>query len=55
MEEYTVIKKGNKVFLHSDFWGDMMVYGIKDHKPYVRRLGMIVYLTKDLEEKVYEA
>lgn len=55
MEGFTVIKKDNKVFITNDFWGDMLVYGIKSRKPYVKRLGSKFYITGDLAVQVYEA
>lgn len=55
MEGYTVIRKENKVFIKNEFWGEMMVYGIKSHKPYVKKLGSKFYITGDLAVQVYEA
>ena len=47
MEGYTVVRKNNKVFIVNEFWGEMLVYGIKGHKPYVKRLGSKFYITGD--------
>jgi hypothetical protein len=55
MEGYTVVRKGNKVFISNEFWGEMLVYGIKSHNPYVKRLGSKFYITGDLAVQVYEA
>ena len=53
MEGFEVIRKDNKVFIRNDLFGDMLVYGIKSHKPYVKRLGSKFYITGDLAIQVY--
>lgn len=53
MEGFEVIRKDDKVFIRNEFWGDMLVYGIKSNKPYVKRLGSKFYITGDLAVQVY--
>ena len=53
MEGFEVIRKDNKVFIRNDLFGDMLVYGIKSHKPYVKRLSSKFYITGDLAVQVY--
>lgn len=55
MEGYTVVREGNKLYLVNEFWGKMMIYGVKDAKPYVKRLGSKFYLTDDLFNEVMSA
>ena len=48
MEGFEIIKKENKFYVRNEFFGDMMIYGIKTLNPYVRRLSEKIYLTQKM-------
>ena len=52
MESFKIIKKGNKFFVNNDFWGNMMIYGVKTAKPYIKRLGEKFYLTNAMKSQL---
>ena len=48
MKGFEIIKKENKFYVRNEFFGDMMIYGIKTLKPYVKRLNGKIYLTPEM-------
>ena len=52
MKGFEIIKKENKFYIRNEFFGDMMIYGIKTLKPYVRRLSEKFYLTQEMNEEL---
>ena len=52
MKGFEIIKKENKFYVRNEFFGDMMIYGIKTLKPYIRRLSEKFYLTQEMNVKL---
>lgn len=52
MKGFEIIKKENKFYIRNEFFGDMMIYGIKTLKPYIRRLSEKIYLTQEMNVKL---
>ena len=52
MKGFEIIKKENKFYIRNEFFGYMMIYGIKTLKPYVKRLGEKFYLTQEMNVKL---
>lgn len=54
MERFKVVKKNNKFFVENEFFGLMMIYGVKTAEPYIRKLSAKIYLSPEMIAELNE-